>query len=254
MCIPQWGAAGPAGRAGEGLVPVTITRDVFDKELMVPFKGPGGNLNVVALEVSDGRQAKALANLDEAKPGVYELIITYPTGVENTLEAALTVDDPVIVEKPRTRPRFEIQVGWAPLMIGIDDSNDTLPALPAFELAATIHSGWDESLLWGWGHQSMGICLIVRSGLFAHRRKFSRRRQPGHLRIKATIVRGNIRSGAAGFREYVVGLCHHVRHSEYSVPPNQRRRGFCRLSSAHPFLASRFSAILSVWIPFRSCP
>ncbi|MDF1566454.1 MAG: hypothetical protein P1P77_00385 [Spirochaetaceae bacterium] len=146
--------------AGEGLVPVTISGDAFDKDMRVSFKGPGGYLNVAALEVTDGREAKAFLDLEGAEPGVYELILTNPAGMESRLETAVTVAEPVMVEKPKTQPRFELQMGWAPTVINIPGSDDTLPAIPAFEIAATVHSGWTTPFARGLGVEARGFAGV----------------------------------------------------------------------------------------------
>ena len=146
--------------AGEGLVPVTISGNAFDEEMRVSFKGPGGYLKVVALEVTDGRQAKAILDIEGAEPGVYELTLTNPAGVESTLEAAVTVVEPVMVEKPKTQPRFELQMGWAPTVISIPGSGEILPAFPAFELAATVHSGWTTRFARGLGVEARGFAGV----------------------------------------------------------------------------------------------
>jgi hypothetical protein len=137
--------------AAAGLVPVVIQGSAFDQDMTVRFQGPGGDIGVTALEISEGRSAVAYLNLEGAVPGDYDLVVTNPAGEETRVEKILTVTEPEEVPVFKRQPRFGFQMGWAPMWINIPDSDSHLPSYLAFDFAGLFQSGMDTPFFRGLG-------------------------------------------------------------------------------------------------------
>ena len=135
----------------EGLVPIAIDGVSFDEEMTVGFRGPGGNLEVVTVEVTDGGRAVAYVNLEGADAGSYDLIAANPAGDETILSKAITVEVPIEERPPKKQPRFEVQIGWAPMLFFIPQPNTHMFGLATFEAALTFHTGWTKPFVNGLG-------------------------------------------------------------------------------------------------------
>ena len=148
---PEIGSIDTLRTDAEGLRPIIISGESFDREMTVAFKGPGGYLEVAAVEVSDGREATAYVNLEGAEEGEYDLILTNPAGEETVRKNSLLVNAPETVEEPRIQPRFEFHVGWAPSYVKVPYDEYSLFSLATFETALAFQSGWTAPFVRGLG-------------------------------------------------------------------------------------------------------
>ena len=134
----------------EGLVPITLEGMSFDPEMTIEFEGPEGKLQVAAVEVSEGNKALVYLDLNKAKPGDYNLVLTNPSGEETRIEDSLTIIPAVSEEIVLEHPRFEFQIGYAPSWLFTPD-NQILPVYPGFEFATLFQSGSEKPFLRGLG-------------------------------------------------------------------------------------------------------
>jgi hypothetical protein len=135
----------------EGLVPVVIEGDSFDPEMTLRFEGPGGYLTVAAVEIRDGRSAIVYLDLDNAEPGDYTLVAVNPSGEETRRENILSVTPPSREDVLKRQPRFDFQIGWAPMYIAVPGPEPDLPAYLTFDVAGIFHSGMSAPFLRGLG-------------------------------------------------------------------------------------------------------
>ncbi len=141
----------------EGLVPVKISGESFDEDMTVNFKGADGSLQVEAIEVEDGSTAIVYLNMQGAAPGSYDLILANPAGGESVRENAISVEAPIDNLKPKVQPRFEIQIGWAPMSNIPKDGETWVFGLATFETALTFHSGWTKPFVNGLGVETRAL-------------------------------------------------------------------------------------------------
>lgn len=135
----------------EGLVPITIEGLSFDEEMTVAFKGPGGFIEIAAIEIHEGEEAVAYLNMTGVQEGSYDLILANPAGEETILKNALAVQVPPDEQKPKVQPRFEIHLGWAPMVIFQPEPGVQLFSIATFETALAFHSGWTKPFINGLG-------------------------------------------------------------------------------------------------------
>ena len=134
-----------------GLMPITIDGVSFDEEMSVAFRGSEGSLEVVTIDVTDGGRAVVYVNLEGADAGSYDLIAANPAGDETVLANAVTIELPVDERPPKKQPRFELQVGWAPMILFIPVPNSYMFSVATFETALTFHTGWTKPFVNGLG-------------------------------------------------------------------------------------------------------
>ena len=134
----------------EGLMPITIEGLAFDPEMSVRFESSEGKLQVVTVEVTEGNKALVYLDLNDAKPGQYDLIVSNPSGEETQIEKSLTITDPVVEEIILKQPRFEFQIGYAPTVI-FAPGGESLPVFLGFEFASLFQSGWTKPFFRGLG-------------------------------------------------------------------------------------------------------
>ena len=142
----------PAGN----LVSIEVTGEAFDPETTFKFKGPGGELPVAAIEINQDGNAVLYLDLTEAVPGQFDLIAANPSGEETLMGNALTITEPEFADIVKKQPRFEMQIGYAPMVILIPDGG-TLPTYLAFDIAGVFHSGWKATFLRGLGVEARGV-------------------------------------------------------------------------------------------------
>lgn len=142
--------------AAGSLVSIEVDGEAFDPETTFKFKGSSGELPVAAMEINEAGNAVLFLDLKEAKPGEYNLFASNPSGEETLKENALLVTEPESELKIKKQPRFEVQIGYAPLMIFVPGGG-TLPSFLAYDLAVTFQSGWKAKFLRALGIEARGM-------------------------------------------------------------------------------------------------
>lgn len=138
------------------LVSIEVSGEAFDPETTFTFEGPGGELPVAAMEINEEGNAVLYLDLKDAKAAEYDLIASNPSGEETRENNALLVTEAEAELIVKKQPRFEMQLGYAPLVI-VTPEGEILPSYLAFDIAATFQSGWKAKFLRGLGIEARGV-------------------------------------------------------------------------------------------------
>jgi hypothetical protein len=128
--------------------------------MSVQFEGPGGNIPVAAVEITEGNTALVYLDLTNAEPGKYALIVSNPAGEDTRKENILTVTDPVFEEVFKKQPRFEFHIGYAPTYLFVPGQSGGLPVFLGFDIAGVFHSGWKGKFFRGLGVEARAFAGV----------------------------------------------------------------------------------------------